>query len=109
MKTFTFKNNIRTGKFRSFESDSCEIKLNGFMVGSIAEIRSYNQHLDNGKFSISFMINKIDLMEDGNPNCPWRWIKINYRGESLKDAKSFVKAFSKNIQEKYNLRLDTNK
>lgn len=97
MKKFTFKKYIPTGRFRSFEEECGDIKLNKVTVGSITEQR------EDGKYRIGLMVLKEDIMEDGNPNCVWKWIWLKYKGTSWNDAKSFVNTFYKEIQEKYNI------
>ena len=90
---FSFKRNIPTGKWRSFEPQhNHSIKLNKNEVGDIQEIRHIGvTRIENqGKFEIGFMINKKDPMEDGNPNCSWRWIRLKRKFENAEEAKQFI-------------------
>lgn len=49
------------------------------------------------------MVTKEDIMEDGNQNCVWRWIKIKKEFSSVKDAKAWVIENSIIIQESINI------
>ena len=78
---FTFKTDKPTGKWKSFDHSYHNIKLNGVNVGSID---------DTEPFTIRFMVDKADINEDGNPNCPWKWISLKHKSSSLQEAKEFV-------------------
>lgn len=52
---------------------------------------------------IKFSIIKADIMEDGNPNCTWKWITLKKKFESETQARVFVKENIVAIAEKYNL------
>jgi len=80
---FTFKTTKPTGRYRSFESALHDIKLNKKIVGSI---------LDKVPYTIGFTINKKDIMENGNPNCCWRWVRLKKEFTSLQEAKDFLNA-----------------
>lgn len=85
---------------RSYEwgLDGVNIKLGKKFVGSI----SYNRKL--GCFKVVFSVLKKELMEDGNPNCDWRNVRLTAKFSTLEAAKTWVLANQKTIQEKYNLR-----
>jgi len=109
-KKFIFKKYIPTGKWRSFEpQNNYDIKLNGKVVGNISEIRtigsikSENEH----KFEIGFMVNKKDPMEDGNPNCSWKWVRLKHKFESSEEAKKFISGNTITLLNKFDIRLDT--
>lgn len=105
---FTFKNYEHTGRYRSFDSEGCEIKLKGKVVGFINEITSFGKpHPLEGKFRITLMLVKKDIMEDRNPNCPWKNAAMLHTADSLKDAKEFVQKFNDEIQRKFNIYLKT--
>lgn len=36
------------------------------------------------------MVMKNQTITDNNPNCPWKWIALKHRSESLEAAKDFV-------------------
>lgn len=75
---FTFRKIIPVGKYRSFEPDSTEIKLNGFVVGSI----DAPAHFSNKQgFGISFCI------KDGNS---FKNITLAKRLDSEQEAREFV-------------------
>jgi len=42
-------------------------------------------------------------MEDGNPNCAWRWAKLKNDFSSVKEAKKWVVENSEMIQESINI------
>ena len=78
---FTFKTDKPTGRYKSFFEAYHHIKLKGEDVGSI-----------NSKepFSIRLMVMKKDILEDKNPNCPWKWITLKAEFKSLDEAKEFL-------------------
>lgn len=91
---FTVKTNKPTGKWRAFQNASHDIKFGGHVCGSIQ---------DDSPHSVRFMVTKEDIMEDGNQNCVWRWIKIKKEFSSVKDAKAWVIENSIIIQESINI------
>ena len=93
---FTFKTHKPTGKYRSFQKEEHDIKLDKKVVGSIFET-------DDRKFVLRFMIEKKNINEDGNRNCSWRWIQLTHRAETLQDAKTFLNEHIEQILTKYNL------
>ncbi len=94
MKKFTFKTTKATGPYSSFHPDVHEIKLNKKVVGLI----TYGApHI------IRFMVNKDTLSEDGNPNCPWKWIQMKMRFSSLDEAKKWIRDNNDKIQQTFNL------
>jgi hypothetical protein len=91
---FTFKTEHPTGRYRSFFSSNHERKLKKKVVGSIG---------DKSPHEIRLRVKKKDLMEDGNPNCEWKWIKLKKESESITEAKEFLNVNFKIINEKYEL------
>jgi hypothetical protein len=81
LKKFTFKTTKPTGRYRSFESHYHAIKLNKIVVGYISDKIPHTIHL---------MVIKKDINEDGNKNCPWKWIKLKKESQSLEEAKNFL-------------------
>jgi len=105
-KKFTFKRHIRTGRFRSFEPQhNYDIKLNGLMVGNILETTSFGSSdaEDEGKFTIGFEVNKKDPMEDKNPNCTWKWVKLKRRFDTYEESIQFVKDNTEIILKQFDL------
>lgn len=90
---FTFKTTKPTGKYAFLDKSSHDIKLNKKDVGSIVD----------GTWIIRLKVVKNDIMEDGNPNCPWKWIALKKESSSLQEAKDFLNANFKTITEKFNL------
>lgn len=84
---FTFKTDVPTGKWRSFDSPYHNIKLKKKKIGNID---------DNKPHYIRFAVIKKDINEDGNLNCEWKWIKLKHKSESVQDAKDFL---NENIDE----------
>jgi hypothetical protein len=91
---FTFKTERATGKYRSFSPDRHVIKLNRKEVGLIEDKKPYK---------IRLAVIKKDIMEDKNPNCPWKWITLKHESESLDDAKKFLKENYDRIMELFNI------
>ena len=91
---FTFKTNKSTGKYRSFYPDSCDIKLEGKVVGSI-------YHAD--KVRIQLMVVKNDITEDKNRNCIWKNIFLAKTFNDLNEAKNFLNEHIEQIMLKYKL------
>jgi hypothetical protein len=96
MKKFTFKTNKSTGRYRSFYSDTHDIKLNKKLVGHIN---------DKFPFTIRLVVIKSDINEDKNPNCQWKWITLVHISNSLQEAKIWLNENAELIQKKYNLYL----
>lgn len=92
---FTFKTQKPTGQWKAFENDTHSIKLDKKEVGTI----HYKK-----PFTIRLMVYKNYLMEDGNPNCKWKWIALDHESESLKDAQIFLNENINSILKHYNLR-----
>jgi len=84
MKNFTFK----TKKYKSgfFYRKSYDIKYNKKIIGQIGEEFPH---------TIRFAIVKKDIMEDGNPNCNWKWIELTTKKakefKSVDDAKEYLR------------------
>ena len=97
MSKFTFKTTQPTGKWKAFEEPVHNIKLNGKQCGSIDH---------NAPHYIRLQIVKADPMEDKNPNCPWKWITINKKSDSVEDAKKWLAAQSAAVQAKWSIYLE---
>ncbi len=76
---FTFKTTTGTGRFKSFHKYNTSIKYKKIEVG----------YIDGDNFNIRFQVVKKDIMEDGNPNCSWKWITLKHKPTSLDDAKTY--------------------
>lgn len=93
---FTFKTTKPTGRWASFEPSHHAIKLNKIEVGCIK---------DDPPWTIRIQVMKKDIMEDGNPNCEWRWVTFNKDSQTLQEAKDWLNANIDVILEKYKLYL----
>jgi hypothetical protein len=91
---FTFKTEHPTGRYRSFGDDYHIIKLNKITVGSIDH--EY-------PFTIRLQVIKTNILEDGNPNCPWKLIRLKKQSSSLQEAKDFLNEHFTNLTSKYSL------
>jgi hypothetical protein len=95
-KKFTFRTEHPTGQWCSFFPDSYHIKLKRKEVGSIT---------DGVPYKISLQVIKKDINEDGNPNCPWKWITLKKESQTLQEAKDFLNRYIDKILAKYKLYL----
>jgi hypothetical protein len=101
---FTFKKVINTGRWKSFQPESCTIKLNKKVVGSINEIKTVGYTVEDiGKFYIRLMVIKKDIMEDKNPNCTWKNITFKLRFNTMDNAKEWLNNNLEGINKTYNL------
>jgi hypothetical protein len=91
---FTFKTEKSIGRYRSFSPDTHLIKLNKKEIGRIE---------DSEPFKIRLAIEKVNINEDKNPNCPWKWVTLKKESKSLDEAKSFLKENYSRIIEIYNI------
>lgn len=91
---FTFKTEKPTGTYRSFYPSAHYIKLKGKQVGSITDKEHYK---------IRLKVVKKDVLEDGDPNCTWKWITLTKESQSLQEAKDFLNENIDSILTKYNL------
>ena len=77
-----------------------DIKINGLICG-------YISHPDwtskSGEIRIRLMVYKEDINEDGNINCPWRWVTLKYIPEDDSQAREFLKNNVDKIVENLNL------
>ncbi len=92
----TFKTDQPVGRYRSFDSPTHTIKVNGVEVGVICD----------GVFTIRLMVMKTQEELDSNPkssNCKWRWVTLAKKSESLQEAKDFVKNNISAITNKFDL------
>ncbi len=100
MANFTFKRMPHsTGLARVAEAgeEYYNIKLKDIEIGMFGR-RHFRDKID-----IRFQILKDDIMEDGNPNCEWKWITLKYHPTSIQETKDFLIKFSKDIQDKFKL------
>lgn len=71
-----------------YSKQGSDIKVNKKVVGSID---APNWQTKDNFFRISLMIIKDDINSDGNPNCPWKRIRLKNTFESDADAREFIK------------------
>jgi len=91
---FTFKKDVPTGRYKSFDLKYTDIKLGGKQVGHIKESR------DSRDYSISFAIKKEKTEKDP---APFKWVYLKARFKTEPEARVFVKRHEEQIQERYNL------
>jgi hypothetical protein len=92
---FTFKTTRPTGSYAWLHKPYIDVLLNKNKVGAIDPEKPYRLRL---------MVMKADIMEDGNPNCPWKWISLKHESESLDDAKNFLNENIDTVLTKYKIR-----
>jgi hypothetical protein len=90
---FTFRTEKPTGRYRSFGNDGHIIKIGKNEVGLIAD----------ESWKIRLMVVKNDPMEDGNPNCSWKWITLEKESSSLQEAKDWLNANFDALNNKYKI------
>jgi hypothetical protein len=84
---FTFKTDHPTGQYRGFFPNTNHIKYNKINVGLIVGSSNYNNI---GPYKIRLQVIKNDIMEDGNPNCNWKWITLKHESATVQEAKDFL-------------------
>ena len=47
---------------------------------------------------------KVDINEDGCPNCPWKWITLKKESTSIDEAKAFLNEQIVSLTTMYNLK-----
>ena len=87
MKKFTFKKYVPTGRYKSFELDQTDIKLNKKVVGTI------NQQ--SGYYKVSFFI-KIEPTKE--KPAPFKLVRYKKLFNSEKEARQFVLENNEKIQ-----------
>ncbi len=98
VEKFTFKTTKPTGRYRSFDSDMHEIKLKGFVVGSISPDKPFKIRL--------MVVKNGTTIKDDNANCPWKWIALKHESESLDAAKEWLNANIEGIKKNWPLRTE---
>lgn len=88
-----FKTEREAGRWGWLHDPKHYILLDGQRVGQI-------NHSSN---KIRLMVEKSDINEDGNPNCPWKWVQLAKDFNSLDEAKKFLESKIDIICTKYNL------
>lgn len=91
VKNFTFK----TDKSGIWHGDTADIKLGGRVCGVLVPRSRFTD------YQVRFMVTKADILEDGNRNCPWKWVGLTGRYKDLDAAKAWVKENSAMLQDKY--------
>jgi hypothetical protein len=95
---FTFKTTRPTGSYAWLHKPYHDVLLNKNKVGAIDPEKPHTLRL---------MVMKADIMEDGNPNCPWKWISLKHESENVADAKTFLNENIEVILTKYKIRTYT--
>jgi len=92
---FTFKTTKPTGRYKSFESSTHDIKIKGKWVGSID---------DEFPYKLRFMVHKEESELNENEPCTWKWIVLTKRNESIQGAKDWLNKNFEAITTKFKLR-----
>jgi hypothetical protein len=80
---FTFKKFIPTGRYRSFEKDSTDIKLKGRICGHISET-------EHTTYRICFVVPKTKEEIGEGTNCVWKWLFLKKQYPSENDAREWI-------------------
>lgn len=91
---FTFKTVKASGRYSWCFNSNHYIKLNKVVIGSIG---------DDPPHKIRLMVEKADINEDGNPNCPWKWIMLKKESADLQEAKEFLNKNFEAINAKFKI------
>ena len=97
MAKFTFKKHRATGRYRSFELDYTDIKLNKKVVGSISESRDRKWK---ERYGIGFMLKKE---RTGKDPAPFKWTRLKKRFANENEARQFIKDNEEAIQKQFDL------
>jgi hypothetical protein len=97
---FTFKTTRATGSYAWLHKPYHDVLLNKNKVGAIDPEKPH---------TIRLMVMKTDIMEDGNPNCPWKWIHLKKESESVDEVKTFLNENIEVLLTKYKIREYENK
>jgi len=57
------------------------------------------------EWKIYLAIIKQDILEDGNPNCEWRWVSLKKRFKTEPEARLFIKSHLAEILTRNNIEL----
>jgi len=96
---FTYKKHKKVGRFRSFEMDYTDIKLNKKIVGSISEISHFLAN--GGLFRIMFVVERVP---DDKNKLDWEWVTLKKKFETENEARGFLGIMFPEIIKKYKLR-----
>jgi hypothetical protein len=96
---FSFKTERATGSYAWLHKPDYHVLLNKNLVGSIDPEKPHH---------IRLMVMKADILENGNPNCPWKWITLKHESESVAEAKIFLNEGIDTILTKYKIRIYEN-
>jgi len=85
---FTFKKHPKhTGLYAvGHPYSSVDIKLNKKKVGQINAPNGYDK-----RWQVGFTVVKKDIMEDGNPNCSWKWVFVESCLATEEAARQYIK------------------
>jgi len=75
----SFKMQNATGRYRSFQLNYCDIKVNKHEVGTIAEQRGSRE-----------LVIRLQV-KDATVYCGWKWVSLRHRAEDFVSAKAYVK------------------
>lgn len=86
---FTFKLNKDL-----WHSDQIDVKLKRILVGTMR---------DEVPVKVRFKIRKVDLNEDGNPNCPWMWKTMVRKFNTVNEAKEYLRVNTDRLVSELNI------
>jgi hypothetical protein len=80
---------------------STKILINKEWCGTIQHPFKYSK---NDLWTVGLMIIKADIMEDDNPNCPWRWAWMKTQFKDDVEAKAWIKENWEMLLMRYDIR-----
>ncbi len=96
-KQFTFKKEIKSGPWRSFQKDETYIKLNGEEIGVIHEITSTD-------WVVRFQVMKVNWTKTPQDPCPWKWISLKKHCSSEQEAREMALKVQAQIMRDFKLK-----
>ena len=88
MSKFSIRTKKPTGKWGWTQHSTISIIYNKKKVGALYLLTEAGTNIH--KFQISLVVLKKDIMEDNNPNCVWRWVRLKGRYETEAEACQFL-------------------
>jgi len=70
------------------------------------EISAPTWQTEDNRWSISVMVVKKQIDEDGNTNCPWKWIHFKQRFVKEEHAREWIQEYIDEIIKKYVLQFE---
>jgi len=95
---FTFKRHEKKGKYRSFQEDNTDIKLNKKVVGTIHELSHLSK--ERGKYKVLFAVKKEKTKKSP---APFKWARVKQLFPDEESAREWIQNNSEKIQKQLDL------